>query len=77
MLDDYDTVIGPAIDGGYYLLGLKKPSIQLFQDIAWSTDSVFNTTLERIISSGNNVHILPELSDIDYLEDWKKYGYDI
>jgi rSAM/selenodomain-associated transferase 1 len=77
MLDVYDTVIGPAIDGGYYLLGLKKSMIQLFQNIAWSTDAVFNTTLARIISSGENVHILPELNDIDYLEDWKKYGYEI
>ena len=40
-------VLGPAADGGYYLIGLKHPHRRLFEDIAWSTEHVFRQTLER------------------------------
>ena len=76
-LDRWDVVIGPALDGGYYLLGMKSMDAGLFQDIQWSTSLVSDQTLEKVITSGKTCHYLPSLSDIDYLEDWKKYGYSL
>lgn len=66
-LDDNEFVIGPATDGGYYLLGMKQPTPQLFCDMEWSTDTVFLHTLDRIFPS--SVWLLPDLSDVDYLQD--------
>ena len=76
-LDQYDYVIGPAQDGGYYLLGMSQPSPSLFEDMAWSTDQVLPTTLNRIQQLQRNYFLLPELSDIDYAEDWEKYGWEV
>lgn len=76
-LDQFDVVIGPALDGGYYLLGLKYEIPEIFQDIQWSTGEVASKTIEKILSSGHSCHLLRELSDIDFLDDWKKYGYDL
>lgn len=44
-LENHDLVLGPARDGGYYLIGMKQNYPELFQDIPWSTDQVFSTTL--------------------------------
>jgi rSAM/selenodomain-associated transferase 1 len=69
-LDRNEVVIGPALDGGYYLIGMDKVIPQLFSQIPWSTDNVFPITLERI-NQGNISHFtLPVLSDIDTEEDW-------
>ena len=76
-LDRFNFVIGPATDGGYYLLGMKKLQIELFQQMPWSSDQVLPETLRRINALGKTVYQLPELSDIDYEEDWKKHGWDI
>jgi rSAM/selenodomain-associated transferase 1 len=76
-LDQHDFVIGPAEDGGYYLLGMKEVHPQLFFDITWSTSAVFSTTMERIEALGKSCHRLPELSDIDNEEDWKKHGWEL
>lgn len=76
-LDEYPFVIGPAMDGGYYLLGMNQFSPEVFRDIEWSTASVFPTTVERIESLGKTYHLLPTLSDIDYEEDWVKYGWEL
>jgi len=76
-LDDYPYVLGPAMDGGYYLLGMREYTPELFQDIAWSTDEVAATTLEKIKAIGKTCYHLPILSDIDYWEDWQKYGWEI
>jgi len=76
-LDDFPFVIGPAMDGGYYLLGMNQFSPTVFKDIAWSTAAVFPTTVERIKSMGKRYHLLPTLSDIDYEEDWVKYGWEL
>jgi len=76
-LDRFNFVIGPATDGGYYLLGMKKLQIELFQQMPWSSDQVLPETLRRINALGKTVYKLPELSDIDYEEDWKKHGWDI
>lgn len=68
-LDDQDLVLGPARDGGYYLLALDHPRPALFQGIAWSTPSVFAATVERAGALGLGVRILEPLPDIDTLED--------
>jgi rSAM/selenodomain-associated transferase 1 len=76
-LDKKDYVIGPAIDGGYYLLGMKQPTPELFQDMEWSTPNVCQTTLDRIASLGRSCQQVATLSDIDYAEDWERYGWSI
>lgn len=59
------VVLGPASDGGYYLIGLKRPHRQLFEDIAWSTDQVFRQTVERAASIGLDVVTFPPWYDVD------------
>jgi len=59
------AVLGPANDGGYYLLGLKAAHRCLFDDIAWSTEHVARQTLERAADLGLPVHVLPEWYDVD------------
>ena len=76
-LDEHPFVIGPAMDGGYYLLGMNQFTPEVFRDIAWSTETVFPTTVERIESLSKTYHLLPTLSDIDYEEDWIKYGWKL
>lgn len=68
-LGNADVVIGPARDGGYYLLGMKNFHSQLFEGIEWSTDSVYPKTINKITSSGLNYVTLPELTDIDEIQD--------
>ncbi|MEM9887395.1 MAG: TIGR04282 family arsenosugar biosynthesis glycosyltransferase [Bacteroidota bacterium] len=76
-LDRHDFVLGPATDGGYYLLGMKKFQPSVFEAIAWSTAQVFPTTIQRIEALEQSYFLLPELSDIDHWEDWLKYGWKI
>jgi len=73
---DEDMVIGPASDGGYYLLGYNKPADFAFAGMEWSTDSVFAETLKRFAAQGIRPTVLPELSDIDTaadLENWPEF----
>lgn len=59
------VVLGPATDGGYYLIGLKDPHRQLFHDIAWSTSRVYGQTAERAASLGLELVTLPAWYDVD------------
>lgn len=59
------VVLGPATDGGYYLIGLKHPHRHLFHDIAWSTESVYRQTAERAASIGLELVTLPAWYDVD------------
>ena len=59
------VVLGPADDGGYYLLGMKAAHAHLFADIAWSTDSVAETTRLRALQLGLDVVELPSWYDVD------------
>jgi len=61
-------VLGPASDGGYYLVGLKHPHRELFANIKWGTETVARTTLERATEIGLAATLLPEWYDIDDLE---------
>ncbi|MBD1914237.1 TIGR04283 family arsenosugar biosynthesis glycosyltransferase [Leptolyngbya sp. FACHB-16] len=68
-LEQADVVLGPATDGGYYLIGLRSPISELFQGVAWSTDQVFQQTQTIAQNLGLSVHTLAPLSDVDYPED--------
>ncbi len=68
-LETDPMVIGPASDGGYYLLGYREDARFAFRDMEWSTPSVFEETLRRFIARGIRPAVLPELSDIDTAED--------
>ncbi len=63
------VVLGPARDGGYYLVGLKRPHPRLFEDIAWSTPEVLACTLRRATDIGLPVVMLPPWYDVDEPED--------
>ena len=69
LLDDHDVVLGPALDGGYYLLAVDRPRPDLFQGIAWSTPSVLAATVEKASRGGLRVRRLEPLPDIDTLDD--------
>lgn len=62
------VVLGPASDGGYYLIGLKLPHAELFRDIPWSTPAVLDRTLERARGIGLETALLPYWYDIDDIE---------
>ncbi len=68
-LDSADVVLGPAADGGYYLMALCAPNPALFDDIAWSTDTVLRDTAARARASGARVTYLEVESDVDTAED--------
>lgn len=68
-LETYDVVIGPAQDGGYYLIGLNAQRASLFADIDWSTSQVLEQTLHKTRELGLRVHQLRMLPDVDYPED--------
>jgi len=61
-------VLGKAIDGGYYLIGLKRAHRRLFEGITWSSSAVFRQTLERAAEIGLDVQLLPAWYDVDDLE---------
>lgn len=76
-LDHKDCVIGPAIDGGYYLIGINAKATQknwhrLFSGIEWSTEYVFQQTLNQAKEAKITIHLLPEWYDIDTIDDLKK-----
>ena len=58
-------VLGPATDGGYYLVGLKRPHARLFEAVRWSTPEVLSTTFDRAAEIGLPVTLLPTWYDID------------
>lgn len=69
VLEEKDAVIGPARDGGYYLLGMKGLIPELFKGKEWSTSTVFRQTAEDLDNKGLTWGELPMLSDVDTLED--------
>lgn len=68
-LQDHDLVLGPALDGGYYLIGLKRPAPDLFAGIPWSSDQVAALTREKAEVLGLKTALLPPYRDLDRLED--------
>ncbi|MDF1518193.1 MAG: TIGR04282 family arsenosugar biosynthesis glycosyltransferase [Lutibacter sp.] len=74
-LQENDVVIGPAEDGGYYLLGLKKLNSALFKNKDWGTSTVLTDTLKDLNSQ--SVFLMETLNDIDTFEDLKRSNYEI
>lgn len=70
-----DVVLGPAEDGGYYLIGFTGKSFdpQYFQRIAWSTDQVFRQTKEKVLDNNNKLYLIRERCDLDNFDDVKKF----
>jgi len=72
-LKSHDVVLGPAIDGGYWLIGLRAAQPALFEGISWSGDQVLGQTLQRARTLGVRIQLLRILADIDTEEDWNAY----
>jgi len=72
---DGEAVIGPATDGGYYLIGFKRDTFlpHIFEGMQWSTASVFERTMEIFRKHSYNVYILPQWRDVDTPEDLKTF----
>lgn len=68
-LEHHDLVLGPALDGGYYLMGIKKAVPELFSDIPWSTDQVLKLTQEKAIRLGLKAALIQPWHDVDTLAD--------
>ena len=71
-LDTHDVALGPAEDGGYYLIGMKRPNKNIFKLEQWSTTEVLNETIEMIKKEGLSYAPTATLNDIDNLEDLKR-----
>ena len=73
ILEAKDAVIGPATDGGYYLIGFRKESFseKIFHDMNWSTKDVFGETLKAMDRTGIKYDRVSELNDVDTPEDLK------
>ncbi|MBN1247301.1 MAG: TIGR04282 family arsenosugar biosynthesis glycosyltransferase [Anaerolineae bacterium] len=63
-------VVGPAADGGYYLVGMRAPGANIFEGIAWSTEAVLTQTEALATAKGVRLARLPQLADIDLVEDY-------
>jgi rSAM/selenodomain-associated transferase 1 len=75
LLDSVEWVVGPATDGGYYLIGCRAGAFDssVFRDIEWGSERVLSATLQKIRDLGSTVAVLPARSDIDTAEDLERY----
>jgi rSAM/selenodomain-associated transferase 1 len=76
-LSEFDVIIGPSEDGGYYLIGLKSKNPELFSDIPWSTPGVTEKTLEKTSSMGLKTSLLEKWYDVDTLDALKRLKSDL
>lgn len=76
LLDSVDWVVGPAADGGYYLIGCRAAAFdaEVFSGIEWGTSTVFAATMARIGGGESTVAVLPERADIDVVEDLRRFA---
>ena len=74
-LNTHDAVIGPAMDGGYYLVGFRREMFiqQAFEGMDWSTEGVFRQTLSILKAHQRRVYVLPVWNDIDTIEDLRQF----
>jgi rSAM/selenodomain-associated transferase 1 len=75
--DAAEVVLGPAEDGGYYLVGIAVPAPSLFADIAWSTERVLGQTRERAAARGLRVHLLRPWYDVDTADDLRRLRVEL
>jgi len=76
-LDESDIVVGPSNDGGYYLIGLSRPCMRLFEEVIWTGDQVFERATQNALTFGYTLKILPSYYDIDTIEDLKTLHLDL
>ncbi|MGW8122536.1 TIGR04282 family arsenosugar biosynthesis glycosyltransferase [Roseivirga echinicomitans] len=76
-LKSHDAVIGGAVDGGYYLIGMNRLITEVFQNKQWSTDEVFPSTIQDFKNKGLSYFELPVLNDVDTEEDLGDWAQDI
>lgn len=74
-LDTQDLVLGPAMDGGYYLVGLNQPAPTLFSEISWGSGEVLAATLKQAQALALSTHMLEPLADVDRPEDLRHFDY--
>jgi rSAM/selenodomain-associated transferase 1 len=74
-LSNKDMTLGPAVDGGYYLIGFNCHTFlkEVFKGISWGTGQVFKETMRKIEPAGLDVHLLPEWRDIDTFADLEEF----
>ncbi|MGE5193665.1 MAG: TIGR04282 family arsenosugar biosynthesis glycosyltransferase [Deltaproteobacteria bacterium] len=70
-LDGADCVIGPAADGGFYLIGMRGRAWPVFTGVAWSTSCVLDQTVQRLRECGACLAVLPVWYDVDTPDDWR------
>ena len=75
-LDGDDIVLGPAKDGGYYLIGMKYPVSEIFSNKKWGSSDVLQETINDISRLGLSCRLLPALNDIDEIEDINEKDLD-
>lgn len=75
LLSEHEIVFGPAVDGGYYLVGLKRPIRELFEDIPWSSDRTLRESIDRAKKYGFSFATTETLLDIDTIDDVKRAGF--
>lgn len=76
-LDTADVVLGPAVDGGYYLIAMRRPHPVLFDAMPWGTERVLGDTRARAREANLTVHVLPTRRDVDRpedLEEWARFA---
>jgi len=69
-LESHDITMGPALDGGYVLIGSNKISTEVFSNTQWSTDNVLDQCIKNLHQLKYSYHLLPELWDIDTPSDF-------
>ena len=76
LLDSCDWVVGPAADGGYYLIGCRAAAFSsaIFRDVEWGTDRVFAETMGKIRTWQTSVAVLPLRRDLDGIDDLRAYS---
>jgi uncharacterized protein len=70
-----DVVIGPANDGGYYLIGMNSLQKNIFSEIPWSTSSVYHSTVDKLYDARLTFVTLDRLDDIDYYKDYQNWKF--
>ncbi len=73
LLNNYDVILGPSDDGGYYLIGMKQLYPEIFQNVNWSSDKVFSETINRVETEKLTYYPMEALIDIDNKEGLKKW----
>lgn len=73
LLSNNDVILGPAIDGGYYLLGMKSTSPSIFESMPWSESNLYEKTIEKLNQLNYTYTSLIKMEDIDTEEEWNRY----